>query len=407
MKYTIENIAGIDVIFAPMEDINSITIEIMCKAGSIYETRENNGISHFLEHLFFKWGKKYPTPKSVAEAVDKFWGEFNAYTGDEYAGYYVKCAPEFINKAIDVLADMMNYSSFPKEELEREKGVVIQELKMYEDNPMAMVMQKWQKYYFGDNSFGRPIIGTEENIKNFNQEMLFNHKAELYTKDNLIISIAGKIENKEAIIEQMNNEFKNIPVSKKAEKPIFIETLPKEHTGFYEQKNKQSHLVISAPGFKGDDETRYAATVLGTILGGNMSSRLFQNIREKQGLCYYIKASHMIQQDTWVFLIRAGIDKERFDFGVEKIYEEIQRIADGDITQEEFENAIGYSEGQIQMGIESSDEMAGFLGNQYLIYKKIETLPIILKKYKSLKLDDIKNVAKKLSKENLYLFYIK
>jgi predicted Zn-dependent peptidase len=138
-----------------------------------------------------------------------------------------------------------------------------------------------------------------------------------------------------------------------------------------------------------------------------MSSRLFQNIREKQGLCYYIKASHMVQEDTGTFLIRAGIDKKRFDFGVEKIYEEIENIANGNITQEEFDNAIGYNEGQIQMGIESSDDMASFLGNQYLIYKKIDTLEEILKKYKKLTLEDIKEVAKKIKKEHLYLFYIK
>ncbi len=407
MKYTIEPIAWIDVIFAPMEDINSVTIEIMCKAGSIYENKENNGISHFLEHLFFKGGNKYTNPKAVAEAVDKFWGEFNAYTGDEFAGYYVKCAPEFIDKAIDVLADMMNHAKFNTEELEREKWVVIQELKMYEDNPMAMVMQKWQSYYLGDNSFGRPIIGTEDNINAFTQQMLFDHKAQLYTKDNLIIMVAGKIIDKQHIIDQLNKEFANLPTQKTWEKPIFMQTLPKEHTAWYEQKNEQSHLVISAPGFKGDDDSRYAANVLGTILWGNMSSRLFQNIREKQWLCYYIKGSHMSQEDLWVFIIRAGIDKQRFDFGVEKIFEEIQHIAEWNITQEEFDNAIGYNEGQIQMGIESSDEMASFIGNQYLIYKKIETLPEILKKYKRLTLEDVKAVAKKLSKENLYLFYIK
>lgn len=407
MEYTVENIAGIDMIFAPMEDINSVTIEIMCKAGSIYENRQNNGISHFLEHLFFKGGNKYPTPRSVAEAVDKFGGEFNAYTGDEYAGYYVKCAPEFIERAIDVLADMMNHAKFNPEELEREKWVVIQELKMYEDNPMAMAMQKRQSYYFGDNSFGRPIIGNEENIKSFNQQMLIDHKAQLYTKDNLVIAIAGKIINKQAIVDQLTKEFDKLPVSKTVNKPTFQETLPQEHVAFYEQKNEQSHLVISAPGFDGNDETKYAANVLATILGGNMSSRLFQNIREKQGLCYYIKAMHASSQDTGTFLIRAGIDKARFDFGIEKIFEEIQYIAEWNITQEEFDNAIGYSEGQIQMGIESSDEMASFFGNQYLIYKKIKSLQEILKIYKSLKLEDIKAIAKKLSKENLYLFYIK
>lgn len=407
MKYTVESIGGIEVIFAPMEDANSVTIEIMCKAGSIYENRWNNGISHFLEHLFFKWGKKYPTPKDVAEAVDKFWGEFNAYTGDEFAGYYVKCAPEFIDKAIDVLADMMNHAKFNQEELEREKGVVIQELKMYEDNPMAMAMQKRQSYFLGDNSYGRPIIGTEGNIKSFSQDMLFEHKAQLYTKDNLIIMIAGKIIEKDAIRNQLEKEFSQIPVTKTGKKPEFVQTLPKEHTACYEQKNEQTHLVISAPGYRWDDETRYAANVLSTILWGNMSSRLFQNIREKQWLCYYIKASHLSQEDLWVFVIRAGIDKQRFDFGVEKIFEEIQHIAEGNISQEEFENAIGYNEGQIQMGIESSDEMASFIGNQYLIYKKIETLPEILQKYKKLTLEDIKEVAKKLTKENLYLFYIK
>lgn len=407
MKYTIENIAWIEVLFAPMEDANSVTIEIMCRAGSIYETREKNGLSHFLEHLFFKWGKRYPTPKAVAEALDKFGGESNAYTGDEYVGYYVKCAPEFITKAIDVLGDMMNNAKFSIPELEREKGVVIQEIKMYEDNPMAMTMEKRQSYYFGDNSYGRQIIGTEENVNSFTQEMLFEHKADLYTKDNLIIVIAGKIKDKEAIIHQLQQEFTTLPEKKRIQKPEFIHEFPEHHVGFYEQKNEQTHLVISAPGFAGNDEQKYAANVLATILWGNMSSRLFQNIREKQGLCYYIKASHMVQEDTGTFLIRAGIDKKRFDFGVEKIYEEIENIANGNITQEEFDNAIGYNEGQIQMGIESSDDMASFLGNQYLIYKKIDTLEEILKKYKKLTLEDIKEVAKKIKKEHLYLFYIK
>ncbi len=298
MKYTVENIAGIDVIFAPMEDANSVTIEIMCRAGSIYETREKNGLSHFLEHLFFKGGKRYSTPKSVAEALDKFGGESNAYTSDEYAGYYVKCAPEFIDKAIDVLADMMNNAKFNIKEMEREKGVVIQEIKMYEDNPMAMTMEKRQNYYFGDNSYGRQIIGTEENVNSFTQQMLFDHKTDLYTKDNLIITIAGKIKDKIAIVNQLEQEFTTLPERKRIQKPEFIHEFPENHVGSYEQKNEQTHLVISAPGFKGDDETRYAANVLATILGGNMSSRLFQNIREKQGLCYYIKASHMVQEDT-------------------------------------------------------------------------------------------------------------
>ena len=228
MKYTIEKIAGIDCIFAPLE-WTAITVEIMCQAGSVYENAKTNGISHFLEHLFFKGGEKYTTPQAVAEAVDKFWWEFNAYTGDEYAGYYVKCGPQFINKAIDVLWDMMMNAKFGVDELEREKWVVIQELKMGEDNPISFVINKRQERYFWKNSYGRSIVGTEENIKSFTQDMLFEHKNNLYAKDNLIIVISGKIENKQAIVDQISTIFADLPEHKKVEKPTYPENhLPVE-----------------------------------------------------------------------------------------------------------------------------------------------------------------------------------
>lgn len=406
MKYSIEKINWIECIFVPMEDINSVTVEIMCKAWSIYENKENNWISHFLEHLFFKWGKKYPTPQSVAEAVDKFGGEFNAYTGEEYAWYYVKCAPNFISQAIDVLWDMMINPQFPKEELEREKWVVIQELKMYEDNPMALVMEKWQTFFYGDNSYWRPIIWTIENISSFTQDMLFKHKADLYTKDNLIIIVAGKIEDMEWIKHQISDIFGWLAENKKLDKPKFERILPQSNKWFWDKKTEQNHLVISSVGFSGDHDERYAANVLATIMWWNMSSRLFQNIREKQGLCYYIKAMHGSNQDFGTFLIRAGIDKWRFDFGIEKIYEEIQKIANWEFWQEEFDNAIWYNIGQIQMWIESSNEMASFVWWQYLIYNKIESLDQILQKYKNLTINDIKDIAKILDKNNLYLYWI-
>ncbi len=407
MNYEIKKIQGIECIFAPMQDSNSTTIEIMCKAGSQYETKTTNGISHFLEHLFFKGGEKYPTPKAVAEAVDKFGGEFNAYTWDEYAWYYVKCAPEFTNQAIDVLGDMMMNAKFPKEELEREKWVVIQELKMYEDNPMALVSQKRQERYFGDNNYGRPTIWTIENILSFDQDMLFQHKEQLYTKDNLIIIVTGKIQNQNEVEKQLSWIFQHLPNEKTYEKSAFSNHKPAEKSSFFDKKTEQNHLIISADWFKWNDETRYAASVLTTILGGNMSSRFFQNIREKEGLCYYISASHLSGKDDGTFMMRAGIDKERFDFGIKRIYEEIERIAGGDISQEEFDNTIGFNIGQLQMGIESSDQMASFLGAQYLLYGKIETLDQIVQTYKNLKLEDVKAIANKLDKKNLYLYYIK
>ena len=406
MKYFIEKINGIESIFAPMEDSNSITIEIMCKAWSIYENEKNNGISHFLEHLFFKWWKKYPTPKSVAEAVDKFGWEFNAYTWEEYAWYYVKCAPNFISQAVDVLGDMMINPQFPKDELEREKWVVIQELKMYEDNPMALVMEKRQTFFYWNNSYGWPIIWTIDNISSFTQDMLFEHKANLYTKDNLIIIIAGKIENMASLKQQLADTFGQLPEKRNLIKPDFKNILPDQNKWYWDKKTEQNHMVISSVGFDWDDDTRYSANVLATILGWNMSSRLFQNIREKQGLCYYIRAVHSSSQDFCAFIIRAWIDKKRFDFGVEKIYEEIQKIANWEFWQEEFDNAIWYNIWQVQMWIESSNEMTSFIWSQYLIYGKIETLDEILQKYKSLTINDIKNIAWMLDKSKLYLYWI-
>jgi len=279
---------------------------------------------------------------------------------------------------------------------------------MYEDNPVALVMQKRQERYFGDNSYGRPIIGNIQNIQNFNQDMLFQHKKELYTKDNLIIIIAGKILEKEKIQEHIAEIFSALPAKRAIEIPKYpTKHLPKQHEHFFDKKTEQNHLIITAPGFTGDNEHRYQANVLATILGGNMSSRLFQNIREKQGLCYYIRAIHSSSVNHGEFIIRAGIDKERFDFGITKIYEELESIAQGNITEEEIKNAIGYNEGQLQMGIEGSDEMASFLGSQYLLYGSIETLEDILAKYKAVKKEEVSAIAQHiLSKGNLYRYHI-
>ncbi|HOQ79383.1 MAG TPA: pitrilysin family protein [Candidatus Absconditabacterales bacterium] len=406
MKYEIKKIKGLECLFVPMKDSNSTTVQILAKAGSIYETRETNGISHFLEHLFFKGGKKYKTPKEVAEAVDSFGGGFNAFTGEEYAGYYVKSAPEFVEKSIDVLGDMILNAQFPQAEMEREKGVVIQEIMMYEDNPPILVIDKWKNFFYGDNSYGRSTLGPVENIKKFTREDLIRHKNGLYTKDNLILVIAGKIENQKKLENIIADTFQNLPEKSSIEKPEFKNILPSKQKDFYSKKTEQNHLIISAKGFDGHDTKRYVANVLSTILGGNMSSRLFQNIREKQGLCYYINARHMSDSDSGVFIIRAGLEKGRFDFGLEKIYEELESIAKGDISKEDFEKAIGYNIGQVQMGIESSDNMADFMGSQYLLYGEIKTLDEILEIYRNMKLEDVLEITNKFKKENLYQYWI-
>lgn len=264
-----------------MDDANSTTVQIFVKAGSIYENRKTNGISHFLEHMFFKGGKKYTTPSSVAIAVESFGGEFNAYTGEEIASYYVKCPPAHAHKALDVLSDMMIHAQFPTDELEREKLVVVQEIKMYEDNPQALVSEKRNARYTGDNPYGRSILGPEQNVMSFTREDLYAHQQALYTKDNLILVIAGKIENQESLSLAIGELFAELPASKKSGPTPYQRVLPSSQIDFFDKKTEQNHLIIAAPTFDYTHERKYAAKILATILGGNMSSRLFQNIREK------------------------------------------------------------------------------------------------------------------------------
>ena len=406
MNYSIEKIDWIDCIFAPMNDIHSITVQVMCKAWSIYETPEQSGIAHCLEHMFFKWWERYRNQKEVAETLDSIWAEFNASTSSDIVEYYVKCAPNFVEKAIDVLADMMINAKFDEKELEKEKWVIIQEMKMYEDNPVSLVQSKRRERYFWNNSFGRPVIWNVETVSSFRADDLKKYKSSLYTKDNLIIVVAGRGADRPDIKNLIEKSFSWIKESKSVIEPDFPKFLPKNHDSFFKKWTEQNHLIISAEWILWNDKRRYAAQVLSSIFWWNMSSRLFQNIRTKEWLCYYISSFHAANPQYWTFLIRAGMDKDRFDFWLQRIREEIDDYVKNWATQEEFEKAIGYLQWQIQMWIESSDAMSSFLWSQYLIYGYIETLEDILNNYKNLTFDDVNQISGLLSLDKCYTYHI-
>jgi len=207
MNYTVEKIAWIDCIFAPMNDIHSVTVQVMCKAWSTYETAEQNWIAHCVEHMFFKWWERYKNEKEVVEVLDSIWADYNAWTGSDTVEYYIKCAPEFIEKAIDVLSDMLINANFNENDLEKEKWVIIQEMKLKEDNPPRLVFDKWKPWFFGENSFWRPTLWSEKTVLSFTQSDLKNYKDSLYTKDNLVIAIAGNWAEKEEIKELIVKYF--------------------------------------------------------------------------------------------------------------------------------------------------------------------------------------------------------
>ena len=406
MKFSIENIAWIDCIFAPMEDTHSIAIWIMCKAWSNNETVEQNWIAHCLEHMFFKWWKYYKTQKDVAETLDSMGVAYNAFTTNDIVDCYVKCAPNFVEQTLDVLADMMMNTKFDEKELEKEKWVIIQEMKMYEDDPTSVVVDKQRLWYYGNNSFGRPVIWGEETVLSFTSEDLHKYKNSLYTKDNLIIVIAGKWAENEKIKKLIKKYFSSMWEKRSVKYPKFPWKFPKEHESFYRKWTEQNHLIINAPWFTGNDERRYAAKVLSSILGWNMSSRLFQNIRTKESLCYYISSYHITSPEYWTFGVSAWMDKDRFEFWLKRIREEINNYVKNWATQSEFDKAIWYLQWHTQMWIDGSEGMAYFLWSQYLLYKRIETLDEILDNYKRLTLDDVNKICPMLSLENCYTYHI-
>ena len=408
MRYSIEKIAWIDCIFAPMNDIGSITIQIMCKAWSTYETAEQNWIAHCLEHMFFKWWERYKNQKEVSETLDSIWADYNASTSSNIVEYFVKCAPNFVEKAIDVLADMMMNAKFNEKELENEKWVIIQEMKMYDDNPRSLVWKKWRIRYLWDNSFGRPVIWNEGTVSSFTQSDLKSYKDSLYTKDNLIIVVAGKWAEREEIKKLIVKHFEWMKQKKSVDQAKFSNYHPDPKESFFKKWTEQNHLLICANGISETDERKYAAKVLAGVLWWNMSSRLFQNIRTKEWLCYYISASHWANAYPyqWIFVIGAWMNKDRFEFWLKRIREEIENLAKNWITKDEFEKTIWYLQWQLQMWIETSEEMAEFLWNQYLIYNKIETLDEILEKYKNLTLNDVNQIAPMLDLGNCYTYHI-
>lgn len=419
MKYQIHDIDGVKTILMNLPDANSTTVQVFVNAGSVYESEDNNGISHFLEHMFFKWWRKYHNSREVAMVVDSFGGEFNAYTGKDIASYYVKSAPDYIYQSMDVLSDMLIYAAFPEEELETEKWVVIQEMKMNNDNPQRLMSLNASRRFYGNNGYGRSIIWSEKTVLDITRQNLLDWKNNLYNKNNLTLVIVGRLPDEAELKAKVSEYFANIPDGVRYEKPAFdINSITKEKSSFYDKWTEQNHLLMrcNGPIWDADDVVKQkefaAATLAMVVFGGNMSSRLFQEIREKKGLCYYIHAGvsdSLVKWDIWIgnIYISAWLDKSQRDMAISDIQDQIDLLGQKGISESEFVMAKWYKLGWLQMGIETTDQRAEFLWPEYLQEGKILDLNYVYRLYDSLTLEDVNNSIKWFTKDNFYLYYIK
>jgi len=394
------------IISAKIEGTKAVTALILVGAGSRYETKEINGISHFLEHMFFKGAKTYKNTREVSEAIDGAGGEFNAFTGKEYAGYYVKIAKQNLNTALDVLSDMMLNSKFAPEEIEKERGVILEEFNMYLDTPMYQVGWNFEKLMYGDQPLGWDQIGTKELIKGVQQKDFQEYKNALYTPDNIVIALSGAIEHEEAVAKiQQYFKFQD-----KEKSFHFKRYLPQDLTKKIHLKNKkteQAHLVLGVEGLSAEDEDIYIEKLLAVILGGNMSSRMFLNVREAQGLAYYIQTTTDDYLDTGILSTRAGVDVTRVEAAVKAILKEYQKITEENISEKELKKAKEYLKGKIILSFEDSEEVAHFYAKQSLLYQESKNIDEVLEKIEKITVAEINRIAKKLlQKEKMKLAII-
>lgn len=384
---------GLRVVAVPMKNMDAVTISALVGVGSKNENKKTNGVSHFLEHLFFKGTKKRPNAGDISRELDSIGAEHNAFTSKEITGFWVKSSVKNFNFDMDIVSDILINPLFKKEEIEKERGVILQELSMYEDLPQHKVSDVLSKVMYGDNPAGWGIAGSKETVKNIKESDILNHRKNNYFSQNIVLIVTGGI-NKKDIFKKSEEFFGNIKKGKTRgfKKSSMVQKNPQVH--FLNKKTDQSHLAMGLRAYDMFDDRRYALEILSIILGGNSSSRLFTEIREKLGLAYYVGSGVERQKDLGFLGVRVGVAHDTLDLTIKKISEIFSDLKNNGVSKGELSNAISYFKGKMALALETTDEVADFIGEQEIFYNKIMQPSDILKKIEKISQNDILKVAR-------------
>ena len=408
---------GLTLLCIPMKGVQSVTVLALVNTGSRYEKPAWGGISHFLEHMVFKGTEKYPTAQDLAAAVDAVGAEFNAFTSKEYTGYYVKAASEHMPLAIDVVSDMLLTPTLRKDDLDREKGVIVEEINMYNDTPMRHIGDIFEQVLFAGSPLGRDIIGTKETVRGLSREDFVAYVKEWYGLGNVVLTVAGDatVVGGDSIVRDIEHAFsKKSDTSnrknggKRALKTFTKKLFAGERVKVEYKKTDQAHFIMAVPGITRTDPQRYALEVLSAIFGGNMSSRLFTEVREKRGLCYYVRSDLDYYHDTGMFGASAGVDPTRVEEAIRVVREEFFHLLDTQgprvITESELQRAKDYMTGSTILDMEDTKSVANHYGATQLLTGKTETVEEELEKIRAVQLADVRAIAKKLIDEKRLYF---
>jgi len=392
MKHTRTQLKnGLRIITIPIESTQTVTVMVLVEAGSKYENKKNNGISHFLEHMCFK-GTKKRTVFQITEELDGLGAESNAFTSEEFTGYYAKAHYKHASKLIDIVSDIYLHSTLPAGEINKERGVIIEEINMYEDMPQRTVGEVFDRLLYGDQPAGMTVLGPRENIQKMSQAVFLRYRKEHYVAAGTAVVVAGNITP--TIIREIQKAFAPISTTVKKGKKKTKDIQVSPQVALKYKKTDQAHLIIGCRSFDRYDKRMPALRVLATILGQGMSSRLFKIMRDERGMCYYVRAAAAGYTDTGVFAISVGVNKDRLEEAVEVILVEMKKVRDHGVLVQELDKAKEFIVGNQALGLESSSDYAEWFGFQELYHEKLRDLTAVATEVKKVTPQDVQDVAR-------------
>lgn len=384
---------GLRVILAPQPGSVSSAVLVLVEAGSEYETKRTNGLSHFLEHMMFKGTTNRPTSQLISGELDALGAEYNAFTGQEYTGYWAKAQNAKLPQIMDIVFDMYLNPIFDPKEIEKERGVVIEEINLYEDTPTRKVHEIFSELLYGDQPAGWDIAGTKENIRTLQRKDFASYRAARYVAPGTAVIIAGSF-NPKRILATITKQFGELPKKRASAKPKAVERQARPAVRAKFKESDQTHLVLGTRAFSMFDKRRYALQVLADIAGGGMSSRLFHRVREELGAAYYVRAAADLSLDRGFFAVSAGSDNKRAPVVVKAVLEELARLRRETVPAAELQKAKDHLVGGIMLGLETSDELAGYYGSQEITAKKLVSPEELSRRVKAVTAEQVRAVAR-------------
>lgn len=407
VKHILKN--GATFLQIPMEGVRSVTVLALVNAGRRYEEESVAGISHFLEHMVFKGTKKYPTARDLSAAIDQLGGEFNAFTSKEYTGYYAKLAAPYMETALDVVSDMLCTPLLRQDDIDKESGVIVEEINMYEDMPMRHIQDIFDELMFEGTLLEGKILGTKKTVKSMKTEDFQNYMNKWYGFKNVTFIIAGdaQVVGKKTLPAMVETYLQKGGEERKAEKhaPYFEKSYGKKRVKIVKKKTEQAHFVLGFPSFGRADKRRYELSVLATLFGKTMSSRLFSEVREKRGLCYYVRADLDMFHDVGTFGASAGVDPTRVQEAIDVVVGEFSALAnEKPPTEQEVEAAKQNLIGSLLLELEDSQSVAGWYGMRQLLEEETSSEEEVIKNIQAVTLQQVQEVARAIIKPKVMRF---